>query len=138
MKYWLVKSEPDAWSWQDHWAKPGRVEKWDGVRNHQAANNLRSMKNGDLAFFYHSVTGKEIVGIVEVVREHYPDPTDKTGRFVCVDFKAVKPLPKPVTLARIKVEPKLADMALIKQSRLSVMPVTAAQWKHILKLTEAA
>lgn len=132
MKYWLVKSEPDVWSWEQH-VKKG-TQHWDGVRNHQAANNLKTMKKGDLAFFYHSNTGKEIVGIVEVVKESYPDPSDETGKFVMVDFKAVKPLKKPVTLAEIKHIRELADMALLKQSRLSVQPVTAAEWKIVCKI----
>ena len=129
MKYWLIKSEPDVWSWDQH-VKKG-TQHWDGVRNHQAANNLKAMKKGDRAFFYHSNTGKEIVGIVEVVREAYPDPTDEAGKFVMVDFKAVKPLATPVTLAAVKGEKALAGMALLKQSRLSVQPVTAAEWKAV-------
>ena len=132
MKYWLVKSEPDVWSWDQH-VKKG-VQHWDGVRNYQAANNLKAMKKGDLAFFYHSNIGKEIVGIVEVVKESYPDPSDEKGKFVMVDFKAVKPLKKPVTLADVKESKALADMALLKQSRLSVQPVTAAEWKTICKM----
>ncbi len=132
MKYWLVKSEPDVWSWEQH-VKKG-TQHWDGVRNHQAANNLKAMKKGDLAFFYHSNIGKEIVGIVEVVKESYPDPSDESGKFVMVDFKAVKPLKKPVTLAEIKHIRELADMALLKQSRLSVQPVTAAEWKTVCKI----
>lgn len=130
---WLVKSEPSTWSWDDHVRKG--TEPWDGVRNHQAANNLRAMKTGDRAFFYHSVTGKEIVGILEVVREAYPDPSDETGRFVVVDFKALEPLPKPVTLEQIKATPELSDIALLKQSRLSVMPVDAKEWRTILALS---
>lgn len=129
MAYWLVKSEPYKWSWDQH-VKKG-VQYWDGVRNHQAANNMRAMKKGDQAFFYHSNEGKEVVGILEVVKESYPDPTDETGKFVVVDFKAVKPLKTPVTLATIKETAALADMALLKQSRLSVSPVRAAEWKTI-------
>lgn len=136
MKHWLVKSEPGEWSWQDHWTKKGRVESWNGVRNHQAANNLKAMKTGDRVFFYHSVNEKQIVGILEVVKEAYLDPTDENGKFVAVDMKAMKPLKKPVTLAQVKADDKLTDMALVKQSRLSVMPVTVAQWKRILKLAE--
>lgn len=132
MQYWLVKSEPDVWSWEQH-VKKG-TQHWDGVRNHQAANNLKAMKKGDQAFFYHSNIGKEIVGIVEVVKESYPDPSDEAGKFVMVDFKALKPLKKPVTLADVKSTKALADMALLKQSRLSVQPVTAAEWKTILKM----
>jgi predicted RNA-binding protein with PUA-like domain len=132
MKYWLVKSEPDVWSFDQH-VKKG-VQGWDGVRNHAAAGHLRAMKKGDRAFFYHSNIGKEIVGIVEVAREAYPDASDETGKFVMVDFKAVKPLKKPVTLAQVKSDPKLKNMALLKYSRLSVQPVTAAEWEYICKL----
>lgn len=129
MKYWLIKSEPSSWSWSDHLQKG--TEPWDGVRNHQAANNLRLMKIGDLAFFYHSVKGKEIVGIVEVVKESYPDPSDPTGKFVMVDFKAVRSLEKPVTLQEIKNHPELQTLPLIKQSRLSVMPIEKNHWDII-------
>ncbi len=129
MASWLVKSEPDVWSWDQH-VKKG-VEPWTGVRNHQAAANLRAMKKGEQAFFYHSNEGKEIVGIVEIVKEHYPDPTDETGKFVCVDFKAVKPLKKPVTLAAVKETKSLEGMALIRLSRLSVQPVTTSEWKIV-------
>jgi predicted RNA-binding protein with PUA-like domain len=129
MQYWLVKSEPESWSWDDQ-VRVG-VEGWNGVRNYQAANNMKAMKLGDRAFFYHSVKEKSIVGIVEVVREYYPDASDPTGRFVMVDFKAVKPVPKPVSLADIKGEPRLAELALLKQSRLSVVPIDAASWKII-------
>jgi predicted RNA-binding protein with PUA-like domain len=132
MTYWLVKSEPDVWSWDDHVQKG--VEPWTGVRNYQAANNMKAMKKGDKAFFYHSNTGREIVGIVDVVREAYPDPEAPSHHFVLVDFKAVKPLKKPVTLKDIKAHPELQDIALIKQSRLSVMPVTKAEWDVILKM----
>jgi predicted RNA-binding protein with PUA-like domain len=134
MNYWLVKSEPDAWSWQQQVASGARGEAWNGVRNHAAKLNLMRMKKGDQAFFYHSNIGKEIVGIVEIVREHYPDPTDKSGKFVCVDVKALKALPKPVTLAAIKADPRFAEMALIKLSRLSVQPVTATDWKALCKM----
>ncbi len=129
MNYWLVKSEPGEWSWDDHVRKG--VEPWTGVRNHQAAGHLRAMKRGDRAFFYHSVNEKQIVGILEVVREAYPDPTDPTGKFVAVDFTAVEPVKQPVTLAQIKAEPTLADLPLIRQSRLSVMPIPAASWRKI-------
>lgn len=132
MNHWLMKSEPDAWSW-DQQVKKG-VESWNGVRNHTAANNLKAMKKGDLAFFYHSNIGKEIVGIVEIVREAYPDPTDEKGKFVMVDVKAVKPLKTPVTLATIKTTKGLEDMALLRLSRLSVQPVTASEWKQICKM----
>jgi predicted RNA-binding protein with PUA-like domain len=131
MKYWLVKSEPFKWSWNQQVEKG--VEQWDGVRNYQASNNLKAMKIGDLAFFYHSNEGKEIVGIVEVVKEYYPDPSDEKGRFGMVDFKAVKPLKNPVTLAEIKALKSLQGMALLKQSRLSVSPVTKTEWDIICK-----
>ncbi len=134
MQYWLIKSEPYKWSWDDQ-VKKG-VEHWDGVRNYQASNNMKAMNIGDLAFFYHSNEGKEIVGICEVVSDYYPDHTDEKGRFGMVDFKAVKPVNKPVTLAQIKADPKLADMALLKQSRLSVAPVRKNEWDYILKLSE--
>jgi len=129
LAYWLVKSEPGCWSWDDH-VKKG-VEHWDGVRNYQAANNMKAMKIGDLAFFYHSVNEKRIVGVLEVVKEYYPDPSDPKGRFGMVDFKAVKPVETPVSLKQIKEDGRLDDMALIKQSRLSVMPVTDKQWEII-------
>jgi predicted RNA-binding protein with PUA-like domain len=134
MAYWLLKSEPDAWSWQEQVARGDKGEPWTGVRNHAAKLNLMRMKIGDRAFFYHSNIGKEIVGIVEVIREHYPDPTDKSGKFVAVDVKAVSALPKPVTLATIKAERKLAEMALIRFSRLSVQPVTAAEWNLVCRM----
>lgn len=133
MAYWLVKSEPGAWSWEDH-VKAG-VAEWDGVRNYQANNNMKAMKKGDRAFFYHSVNEKRIMGTLEVVREHYPDPTDESGRFGMVDFKALTPAKTPVTLAEIKAHPKLQNMALIKQSRLSVMPVSAAEWKVLCAMS---
>jgi predicted RNA-binding protein with PUA-like domain len=127
--YWLVKSEPDAFSW-DQQVK-NEVEPWTGVRNAQAANNLRAMKKGDRAFFYHSNEGREIVGIVEVARESYPDPTEESGRWACVDMRAVKPVPRPVTLAAMKAEPRLEGLALIRQSRLSVVPVSPEHWAII-------
>ena len=132
MKYWLLKSEPDAWSW-DNQVKEG-ASMWDGVRNYQARNNLKEMKKNDLCFFYHSVTEKSIVGIVKVVKEYYPDPTDKTGRFVVVDVKATKKLKNPVSLDQIKENNKLQDIALVKQSRLSVMPVKKTEWDIICLL----
>jgi predicted RNA-binding protein with PUA-like domain len=131
MSYWLVKSEPGSWSWEQQVKAGAKGTAWTGVRNHTAKQNLMKMKNGDRAFFYHSGEGKEIVGVTEVTREHFPDPTDETKTFVAVDLKAVTPMPKPVTLAAVRGEPRLADMALIKQSRLSVQPVTAAEWKLI-------
>ena len=131
MAYWLVKSEPGSWSWEQQVKSGAKGTAWTGVRNHTAKQNLMKMKKGDRAFFYHSGAGKDIVGIVEVVREHYPDPTDKSGTFVVVDVKAVEPLPKPVTLGDVKAEPKLKDMALVKYGRLSVQPVTAEEWKRV-------
>ena len=133
MKYWLLKSEPDAWSW-DNQVKEG-ASMWDGVRNYQARNNLKNMKRNDLCFFYHSVTEKRIVGIVKVVKEHYPDPTDKTERFVVVDVKAIKKLKNPVSLEKIKLNNKLKNIALIKQSRLSVMPIKEVEWNEIIKMS---
>ena len=133
MKYWLLKSEPDAWSW-DNQVKEG-ASMWDGVRNYQARNNLKEMKKNDLCFFYHSVTEKSVVGIVKVVKEHYPDPTDKTGRFVVVDVKAINKLKNPVSLNHIKESKKLKNIALIKQSRLSVMPIKKIEWEEIIKLS---
>ncbi|MGC1464895.1 MAG: EVE domain-containing protein [Pseudolabrys sp.] len=135
MAYWLMKSEPDAWSWQQQIERGAKGELWSGVRNHTAKQNLMKMKKGDRAFFYHSNIGKEIVGIVEVIREHHPDPTAKAGEpWVVVDVKAVEPLPEPVTLAAIKAAPKLSDMALVKYGRLSVQPVTDAEWKLVCKM----
>ncbi|TAH66710.1 MAG: EVE domain-containing protein [Rhodopseudomonas palustris] len=134
MAYWLVKSEPSVWSWQQQLDKGAAGEAWTGVRNHSAKQHLMRMKLGERAFYYHSNEGKEIVGIAEIIREHYPDPTDPSGKFVCVDLKAVQPLKNPVTLAAIKAEPKLAEMALLKQSRLSVQPVTDAEWRLICEM----
>ena len=132
MAHWLIKSEPSAYSW-DQLVKEKRTS-WTGVRNPTAAINLRAMKAGDLCFFYHSNEGKEIVGIAEIIKEAYPDPTDKTAKFVCVDIKADKPLKTPVTMAAIKSDKRLADMALVKYSRLSVQPVTADEWKAVCKM----
>jgi len=134
MKYWLVKSEPSVWSWDQQVAKGAKGEAWTGVRNHSAKLNMIAMKKGDRAFFYHSNEGKEVVGIVEIVREHYPDPTDESGKFVCVDIAADKPFKKPVTLVAVKAEERLAEMALLKLSRLSVQPVTAEEWKIVCKM----
>ncbi len=132
MPYWLVKSEPDAFSWDQQVANG--VEPWTGVRNALAAKNLRAMRAGDCAFFYHSNIGKEIVGVVEVAREAYPEPGDETGRWVCVDMRTVGPMPRPVTLASIKATPDLADLALVRQSRLSVMPVGDAHWAMLCRM----
>lgn len=134
MNYWLVKSEPSTWSWDQQVAKGNKGEAWTGVRNHSAKLNMMKMKKGDLAFFYHSNEGKEVVGIVEIVREHYPDPTDASGKFVCVDIAARKPLKKPVTLVAVKAETKLADMELLRLSRLSVQAVTPQQWAIVCKM----
>lgn len=136
MHYWLIKSEPFKWSWDDQVAKG--VEHWDGVRNYQASNNMKAMELGDLAFFYHSNEGLEIVGIVEVVKLYYPDHTDPKGRFGMVDFKAVKAVNKPVTLKQIKADDTLSEMALVKQSRLSVAPVRKNDWDYIMTLAETS
>ena len=132
MAYWLFKSEPGAWSWDDQ-VKEGAGE-WDGVRNHQANNNMKAMKRGDRGFFYHSVNEKQIVGVVEIVKEHYPDHTDAKGIFGMGDVKALMPVKNPVTLAEIKSHPDLSKMFLVRHSRLSVGPVTANEWKIICKL----
>jgi predicted RNA-binding protein with PUA-like domain len=132
MAYWLIKSEPGAYSW-DQLVKDGRTN-WSGVRNFQAAINLKAMKPGDRAFFYHSGEGLEIVGIAEIAKAAYPDPSDKEGRFVQVDVKPVEPVKTPVTLSAIKAEAKLKDMKLVRQGRLSVSPVTAEEWKLICKM----
>jgi len=132
MRYWLLKSEPSAYSW-DQLVKDGRTN-WSGVRNFQAANNLKAMKVGDTCFFYHSNEERAIVGVVEVVKTYYPDPSDKTGRFGMVDVKAAKKLKTPVTLAQVKADPELAGIALVRQSRLSVMPIDAKAWARIVKL----
>ena len=131
-QHFLVKSEPDVFSWEDQ--VRNKVEPWTGVRNAQAANFLRAMQKGDLAFFYHSNIGKEIVGVVEVVRTAYPDPSDETGRWVCVDVKARKPVKRPVTLAAIKAEPRLEGIALVRQSRLSVMPISPEHWSVLCEM----
>ncbi len=134
MAYWLFKSEPSTWSWDDQVARGDAGEEWDGVRNYQARNMMREMKLGDLGFFYHSQSEKAVVGIVEVCAEVHPDSTTDDDRWECVDIKAVAPMPKPVTLAMCKDEPKLKDMVLVNNTRLSVQPVTAAEWAHVCKL----
>jgi predicted RNA-binding protein with PUA-like domain len=134
MAYWLLKSEPGSWSWDDQ-VKAGATE-WDGVRNYQASNNMKAMELGDRCFFYHSVKEKLIVGIVEVVGLYYPDPSDASGRFGMVDVKAVKPMERPVSLSEIKAEPRLSELALVKQSRLSVVPVNQAEWRLICEMGE--
>ena len=132
MAYWLFKTEPGAWSWDDQ-VKTG-TDHWDGVRNYQANNNMKAMKIGDKGFFYHSVNEKQVVGIVEVVREHYPDHTDDSERFGMVDIKTVIPVKTPVTLADCKSNPKLEKMILVNNSRLSVQPVTPGEWKEVCRM----
>tara|TARA_Y100000991_G_C21724040_1_gene243437 strand:+ start:136 stop:555 length:420 start_codon:yes stop_codon:yes gene_type:complete len=136
MKYWLFKSEPNTWSWNDQLKRGDKGEHWDGVRNYQAANNMKSMRNGDLGFFYHSVKEKQIVGIVEVIKEYYPDHTDKKNIFGMVDLKAIKSLNKTISLKQIKETRELKEMQLVKQSRLSVSPVSETEWARILKMSE--
>jgi predicted RNA-binding protein with PUA-like domain len=134
MAYWLMKTEPETFGW-DHQVKKGaKGEPWTGVRNFRAREHLKAMKQGDRAFFYHTGEEKRIVGIVEVIKEAYRDPTDEKGVFVCVDVKAVEPLPTPVTLAEVKADPRLKDMVLARQPRLSVQPVTAEEWKTVCKM----
>ena len=133
MKYWLLKTEPSTWSWDDQ--EKVDKEMWDGVRNYQARNNLMDMKKGDLCFFYHSVKEKKIIGIVEVVKESYPDPTDPLKKFVVVDVKKKKKLKHPVSLEKIKLQKNLSHIALIKQSRLSVMPIDIKSWTTIYKMS---
>jgi predicted RNA-binding protein with PUA-like domain len=132
MNHWLMKSEPSAYSW-DHLVKDGKTN-WSGVRNYTAAINLKAMKKGDRAFFYHSNEGLAIVGVCEIIKEAYPDPSDETGRFVQVDVRPVEPVKTPVTLAAIKAEPKLAEMKLVRQGRLSVSPVTEEEWRIICRM----
>jgi predicted RNA-binding protein with PUA-like domain len=134
MAYWLLKTEPETFSWDDQMKRGAKGEPWTGVRNFTARKNMKDMKKGDLAFFYHSGAERAIVGIVEVIRESYPDATDPKGVFVATDVKALSPVPKPVTLAEVKAEPRLKDMALVKYSRLSVQPVTASEWTIICKM----
>ena len=134
MAYWLLKTEPDVFSWDDQVKRGAKGESWTGVRNFTARRHLKEMKKGDLAFFYHTGDEKQVVGIVEIIREAYKDPTDEKGVFQAVDVKAVKPVPKPVTLAAVKAEPKLKEMALVKYSRLSVQPVTGPEWKLVCKM----
>jgi predicted RNA-binding protein with PUA-like domain len=132
MQYWLMKSEPSAYSW-DRLVKDGKTG-WTGVRNHQAANNMKAMKKGDRGFFYHSNEGLAVVGIVEIVKEYHPDPTDEAGKFGMVEVKPLTPFKTPVTMATIKATPALKDMVLVKNSRLSVQPVTPAEWKAVCKM----
>jgi predicted RNA-binding protein with PUA-like domain len=132
MAYWLVKTEPSVWSWDDQ-VRDGTTH-WHGIRNYQAANNLKAMRLGDLAFFYHTEKERRIVGVVEVAKLYYPDPSDAKGIFGMVDVKAVRPMPQPVTLEAVKAEPKLAELTLVRNSRLSVQPVDEASWKLICKM----
>jgi len=136
MQYWLLKTEPGTWSWDDQVSAPRKTTVWDGVRNHQADNFMRQMRKGARCFFYHSGKQRQIVGVVEVVKGHEPDPSDQTGKgFGMVTVKAVEAAAAPVTLADIKAEPKLAEMVLVKHSRLSVQPVKVAEWRIICKMT---
>jgi predicted RNA-binding protein with PUA-like domain len=134
MAYWLLKTEPEEFSWDDCVKRGAKGEPWSGVRNFTARRHLKEMKKGDEAFFYHTGDQKQVVGIAEIIRESYPDPSDEKGVFVMVDVKAVKPLPQPVTLAAVKAEPKLKEMALAKYARLSVQPVTAAEWSQVCRM----
>ncbi|HEX2840788.1 EVE domain-containing protein [Hyphomicrobium sp.] len=134
MAYWLLKSEPDAFSWDDLVAKGAKGEPWSGVRNFTARNNMKAMQLGDLCFFYHSNIGKEVVGICEVIALAHPDPTDDTGKWQCVDVKAIEPLPRPVTLEAAKLNPRLAEMSLVTSFRLSVQPVTEKEWAEVCKM----
>ena len=134
MAYWLFKSEPSTWSWDDQVAKGDVGEEWDGVRNYQARNNMRKMSVGDRGFFYHSQKDKEIVGIVEVIAQAHPDSTTDDDRWECVDIKAISAVPTPVTLDQAKANPKLADMALVKNTRLSVQPVSDEEWRIICEM----
>ncbi len=134
MAYWLFKSEPDSWSWEQQKAKGKEGEEWDGIRNYQARNFMRQMAIGDQAFFYHSNKGLEIVGIVEVCALSHPDSTTDDERWDCVDIRAVKDMPKPVTLKQVKATPELAEMSLVKSMRLSVQPVTPQEWQIVCKM----
>ena len=134
MKYWLFKSEPDSWSWEKQKAKGKAGQQWDGVRNYAARNNMKAMQIGDLGFFYHSNHGLDVVGIVEVSALAHHDTTTDDPRWECVDIRAVREVPKPVTLNDIKANPKLADMVLVNNSRLSVQPVSTAEWKEVCRM----
>ena len=134
MAYWLLKTEPDEYSWDDLKKKGAKGDAWTGVRNFTARRHLKEMKKGDHVFIYHTGDEKQVVGVAEVVRESYPDPTDKDGKFLSVDVKTLKPLPQPVTLAAVKADKKLTSMALVKYGRLSVQPVTEAEWKAVCKM----
>lgn len=134
MAYWLFKSEAETWSWDDQVARGDAGQEWDGVRNYQARNNMRLMKAGDLGFFYHSQAEKAVVGVVEVIAEAHPDSSTEDARWECVDIRAIAPFPTPVTLDACKAEPRLAGMVLVNNTRLSVQPVSASQWKTICKM----
>ena len=134
MPYWLFKSEPEAWGWADQVARGEAGEPWTGVRNYQARNHMRAMAVGDLGFFYHSQTERAVVGIVEVIAPAHPDPTTDDPRWECVDLRATEPLPRPVTLDAVKAEPRLAEMVLVRNSRLSVQPVTEAEWRLVREM----
>jgi predicted RNA-binding protein with PUA-like domain len=136
MAHWLMKTEPSSWSWQQQVEAGEKGTFWSGVRNHLAKTHLKEMKVGDKAFFYHSGEERAVVGIVEIIKAYYPDPSDKTGVFGMVDVKAVKPLAKPVTLAEIKADPRFKEMVLVKSSRLSVQPVTDAEWRAVLAMAK--
>ena len=136
MAYWLFKSEPETWSWEHQVKKGGAGQEWDGVRNYAARNNMRAMKVGDRGFFYHSVNERQIVGIVEVIGEFYPDPTDASGKFGMVKIQAVKPVSKPVSLAQVKQDGRFDDLALVRQSRLSVVPVSEEHWRQLCEMAE--
>lgn len=136
MQYWLFKSEPSSWSWKNQLEKGDMGEDWDGVRNHQAKNNMKKMKIGDKGFFYHSVSEKKIVGIVEIIKEYYPDPTDSSKKFGMVKVKALQSLRNPVSLADIKNNKKLNNFVMLKQNRLSVLPVLKEEWKIICKMAD--
>ena len=131
--YWLFKTEPGAWSWEQQKRRGSKGEPWSGVRNYQAANNMKAMRRGDLGLFYHSGDERRIMGIVEIIREYHPDSTDQSGRFGMVDVKALEDFPIPVTLAQIRADPRLSDMVLVKNSRLSVQPVTEREWQIICR-----
>ncbi|WP_224824246.1 EVE domain-containing protein [Cognatishimia sp. MH4019] len=137
MKYWLFKSEPSVWSWDDQVAKGDAGEEWDGVRNYQARNFMREMKKGDQGFFYHSQSEKAVVGIVEVTAESHPDSTTDDDRWDCVDIKAIRPMEKPITLDMVKADERLDEMVLVRNSRLSVQPVTKAEWQIICDLAKS-
>ena len=138
MAHWLLKSEPSSWSWDQQVAAGAKGTFWNGVRNHLSKQQLMAMKKSDRGFFYHSNEDKAVVGIIEIIKTYYPDPTDESGKFGMVDVKAVNALKKPVTLAQIKAEPRLADMVLVNNSRLSVQPVTDAEWRVVMELAGEA